>query len=249
MSAWWSFASRPRRAGSGDRRGGLEQHRARDRTRPACKRAGADAVLVVAPYYNKPSQEGMLAHFKAINDAVDIPIVVYNMPARTVVDISVETMGRHRGVGERGRRQGRHRRHDPGGAPSGAVRRQIRAALRRRSQRARLQRPWRRRLHFSDGQCRAEAVRANAGGEPRAAISPPRARSTQSWRRCTRRCSSSPRRRRRNTLARCWANARDEVRLPLLACTRAPPRRKCARRWRKRGSSKHGQETRARSAS
>ena len=60
----------------------------------AAKRAGADAILVVAPYYNKPSQDGVFAHFEAINNAVDIPIVVYNVPPRTVTDISVETMAR-----------------------------------------------------------------------------------------------------------------------------------------------------------
>jgi 4-hydroxy-tetrahydrodipicolinate synthase len=55
---------------------------------------GANAVLVVTPYYNKPTQEGLYQHFKAINDAIDIPIIIYNIPARSVIDMSVETMGR-----------------------------------------------------------------------------------------------------------------------------------------------------------
>ena len=56
--------------------------------------AGADAVLVVTPYYNKPTQEGMYQHFKAVNDAIGIPIIIYNIPPRSVVDMSVETMAR-----------------------------------------------------------------------------------------------------------------------------------------------------------
>lgn len=56
--------------------------------------AGADAVLVVTPYYNKPSQEGLYQHFKAVNDALDIPIIIYNIPPRSVVDMSVDTMKR-----------------------------------------------------------------------------------------------------------------------------------------------------------
>ena len=58
------------------------------------KEAGADATLVVTPYYNKPTQEGMFLHFSAIADAVDIPMIIYNIPPRSVVDMSVETMAR-----------------------------------------------------------------------------------------------------------------------------------------------------------
>ena len=55
---------------------------------------GADAVLVVTPYYNKPTQEGLYQHFKSINDAIGIPIIIYNIPPRSVIDMSVETMTR-----------------------------------------------------------------------------------------------------------------------------------------------------------
>ncbi len=58
------------------------------------KSVGADAVLSVTGYYNKPSQEGMYRHYAAIAEAVDIPILIYNIPARAIVEISVETMGR-----------------------------------------------------------------------------------------------------------------------------------------------------------
>ena len=58
------------------------------------EKAGASGVLVVTPYYNKPTQEGMYQHFKAVNDAVGIPIIIYNIPPRSVVDMSVETMTR-----------------------------------------------------------------------------------------------------------------------------------------------------------
>ncbi|PQM27921.1 4-hydroxy-tetrahydrodipicolinate synthase [Sphingopyxis lindanitolerans] len=56
--------------------------------------AGATAALVVAPYYNRPTQDGLLAHFEALAEASDLPIVVYNVPSRTVTDISAETMCR-----------------------------------------------------------------------------------------------------------------------------------------------------------
>jgi 4-hydroxy-tetrahydrodipicolinate synthase len=58
------------------------------------EKAGADAVLVVTPYYNKPTQEGMYRHFKAVNDAIGIPIIIYNIPPRSVIDMSVATMAR-----------------------------------------------------------------------------------------------------------------------------------------------------------
>ena len=58
------------------------------------EKAGADAVLVVTPYYNKPTQEGLYQHFKAIDEAIGIPILIYNIPGRSVIDMSVDTMKR-----------------------------------------------------------------------------------------------------------------------------------------------------------
>src|SRR3954468_23687565 len=59
----------------------------------SAKAAGADAALLVPPYYNRPNQEGVLAHFRALAAGCDLPIILYNVPARTIVDIAVETMG------------------------------------------------------------------------------------------------------------------------------------------------------------
>ena len=58
------------------------------------EKAGADAALIVTPYYNKPTQEGLYQHYKAINDKCGIPIIIYNIPGRSVVDMSVDTMAR-----------------------------------------------------------------------------------------------------------------------------------------------------------
>lgn len=58
------------------------------------KKAGADGALIVTPYYNKPTQAGMWEHYKTIQDAVEIPIIIYNIPARSIIDMSVETMAK-----------------------------------------------------------------------------------------------------------------------------------------------------------
>jgi 4-hydroxy-tetrahydrodipicolinate synthase len=73
--------------------GSNNTHEAVDLARHAQK-VGADAVLVVTPYYNKPTQEGLYRHFEAINKAIDIPIIIYNIPPRSVIDMSVDTMKR-----------------------------------------------------------------------------------------------------------------------------------------------------------
>ncbi len=64
---------------------GLAQH---------AQKAGADGVLVVTPYYNKPTQEGLYRHYKAIAESISIPLIIYNIPGRSVIDMTVETMAR-----------------------------------------------------------------------------------------------------------------------------------------------------------
>ena len=58
------------------------------------EKAGADGALLVTPYYNKPTQEGLYQHYKAINDNCGIPIIIYNIPSRSVIDMSVDTMSK-----------------------------------------------------------------------------------------------------------------------------------------------------------
>ena len=58
------------------------------------KKLGANGALIVTPYYNKPTQEGLYQHYKAINDKCGIPIIIYNIPGRSVIDMSVDTMAR-----------------------------------------------------------------------------------------------------------------------------------------------------------
>ena len=83
------------------------------------KSVGAQGALVVTPYYNRPSQEGLYRHYAAIDEAVDLPVLVYNVPARTSVDIANETLARLAEPAPYRRDQGRHRRHGLAPAFSG----------------------------------------------------------------------------------------------------------------------------------
>ena len=123
------------------------------------EQAGADAVLIVTPYYNKPTQEGLYQHYKAINDAIGIPIIIYNIPGRSIVDMSVDTMTRLYEMQEHRRRQGRHRQHGAGVAAARRHGRGFQPDVGRGHHRARLHGAWRPWLHLGDLERGAAAVR------------------------------------------------------------------------------------------
>ena len=157
--------------GAGHRRHRHEFDRAYDRATRQAKAAGADAALIVCPYYNKPTQEGLYQHFKAVHDAVDLPIVIYNIPGRSSVDMTNATMARLAklpnivGVKDATNDLARPLR----------MRVEIGAgflpAVGRGRDRGRLSCPGRRRVHLGDRQCRAAAVLGNARGLADAATS------------------------------------------------------------------------------
>ena len=163
--------------------------------------AGADAVLIVTPYYNKPTQEGLYQHYKAINDAIGIPIIIYNIPGRSIVDMSVDTMKRLfelkniAGVKDATANMTRVSQQ------RAAMGEDFNQTVGRGHHRARLHGAWRPRLHLGDVERRAAAVRripdrlpqgrlqgrAQAAGQARAAAHQS-VRRNESRRRSSTRC-------------------------------------------------------------
>ena len=123
----------------------------------AAKKVGADATLQVVPYYNKPTQEGMYRHFAKIAESVDLPVVLYNVPGRTVADMSNETILRLAQRAGHHRREGSDGQHRSRRASDQVCARGFRHFQRRRSHRDRADAARRPRQYFGDGERRAEA--------------------------------------------------------------------------------------------
>ena len=131
------------------------------------EKVGADAVLVVTPYYNKPNQRGLYAHFAAVASATRLPVIIYNIPPRSIIDLLPETMGRlakdFRNIIGVKDATGKVERVTEQRLACGQG---LHPAFRGRCLRARLQRPWRGRVHLGDIQCRATTLRGLPEGKP-----------------------------------------------------------------------------------
>jgi hypothetical protein len=166
----------------------------------AAKERGADAALCVAPYYNRPSQEGLLAHFSQLAENSELPIVLYNVPGRTVTDMLPATVVELASASRQDRRpQGRQRRPAARGDAADRGGRGLLPALGRRPAGPRRLPARPGRLHLGHRQRRAEAVRRvprrRGGGRLRAR----RGTSTSGCSRSTRPCSPTPAPRRPST--------------------------------------------------
>ena len=128
--------------------------------------AGADAILSVVPYYNKPTQTGLYEHFRAIAQSSGLPIILYDVPSRTVCGLADETIARLAETAKNNRSQGRHRRCDPADAAEVAAGAGFQTSHRRRRDRIGLHFARRQRLHFRHVQRRAWIVPEYVSGVP-----------------------------------------------------------------------------------
>ena len=164
----------------------------------AAKEAGADAALHVPPYYNRPNQEGVYAHLAAVAEAVDIPIVLYNVPSRTITDIAVETMARLAEDRQCRRGQGRDRQPRPRLRPAPRLRSGFIQLSGNDDMALGLQRDGRHGLHLGHRQCRAAALRRLPGMPALQAIGTAPSTCRTGSIRSTPPCSATPRRARSN---------------------------------------------------